>query len=56
MADKSNFNELEEWVTDIREEVKNALNQRKVFIEVRETMPLTEHEGGRESGYRPRWV
>ena len=46
MADKSNFNELEEWVTDIEEEVKNTLNERKVFMEVRETMPLTEHEAG----------
>ena len=26
--------------------MKNTLNQRKVFIEVRETMPLTEHEAG----------
>ena len=34
VADKSNFNELEEWVTDIEEEVKNTLNERKVFMEV----------------------
>ena len=46
MADKSNFDELEEWITDIVEEVKNTLNEREVFMEVRETMPLTEHEAG----------
>ena len=34
VADKIIFNELEEWVTDIEEEVKNTLNERKVFMEV----------------------
>ena len=47
MAAKSNFDELEEWITDIVEEVKNTLNEREVFMEVRETMPLTEHEAGK---------
>jgi flagellar hook-basal body complex protein FliE len=46
VAAKSNFDELEEWITDIVEEVKNTLNEREVFMEVRETMPLTEHEAG----------
>ena len=37
-----NFEKLEEWVANIK--VKNALNKMEVFMKVRETMPLTEHE------------
>jgi hypothetical protein len=44
VTDGNDFNELEEWVAKTEEEVKNALLDSEVFMEVRETS--TEHVAG----------
>ena len=48
MANESDLYELEEWVANTEEEVENTLNESEVFMEVRETMLLTEHEAGED--------
>ena len=53
VADESDFHELEEWVTNTKEEVENTLNESEVFMDVRETMLLTEHEVGKDLSTDP---
>ena len=53
VANESDIDELEEWVANTEKEVENTLNESEVFMEVRETMLLTEHEVGEDLSTDP---
>jgi hypothetical protein len=53
VTDGNDFDELEEWVANTEEEVKNTLLDSEVFMEVRETMLSPEHLAGEDLATGP---